>query len=357
MKILFDARVVPHCGIGSYVRNLVSGLQKMGTGDEFIMGPSEDVGLDWVSGVKRIYGAAHRLYWENFLLPRILQRGCFDLLHNVRNIGVPLHAPCPVILTLHDVIPKVYQKEYLPSWKEQLMYPNLVAHAVDKADIIITDSAFSAQDIVKFFPKAKRKIEVVLLAGDPAFKQIQYPEKLYDFPYILTIGGSEYRKNVFRLLRAFLSVPVSVRHGVKLVVVGGSWRGCDIQKEYPSAKYPEIVYPGFVSEEKLIHLYNEAILFALPSLYEGFGLPILEAMNCGTPVLCANTSSIPEVAGEAAVLVDPYSEDEMAEAICRVLSNISLREELCEKGLEQCKKFTWEKTAAQTYQIYRHLAK
>lgn len=357
MKILYDARVAPHSGIGSYARNLVAGMRQMGTDDEFVIGPSVDVGLDWDRAMQRVYGALHRLYWENFQLPRTLQQGRFALLHNVRNIGVPLYSPCPVVLTLHDVIPRVYTQEYLPSWKEKLMYPRMVEHAVNKADFIITDSAYSAQDIVKFFPKAKHKIEVILLAGDPAFRPIQYTSKIYNFPYILTIGGSEHRKNVTRLIRAFLAVPWSVRRDVKLVIVGGSWRGRDIQREYSTMDYPEIVYPGFVDEAKLVQLYNEAILFALPSMYEGFGLPVLEAMSCGTPVLCANASSIPEVAGEAAMLVDPYSEDEISEAICRVLNSISLQEELREKGLEQCRKFTWQKTAEQTYQVYRQVMK
>lgn len=356
MKILYDTRVVPNCGIGNYARNLVAGMRKMETDDEFALGPNAEA-LDWENGLHRVAGALKRIYWENIDLPRILQKDDYDLLHNVRNTGIPMHTHCPVVLTLHDVIPRVFATEYLPSWKEQLMYPLLIGHAINRADIILTDSAYSAQDIINYFPKAKNKIEIILLAGDPAFKQVQNRDRLFDFPYILTIGGSEYRKNIARLLRAFLSVPENVRRDVKLVVIGGAWRGNDIQREFPTSDFPEIVYPGYVSEEKLVQLYNEAILFVFPSLYEGFGLPVLEAMSCGTPVICSNSSSIPEVAGDAAILIDPCSEDEMSEAIRRVLNSISLREELREKGLEQCGKFTWQKTAEQTYQVYRHMVK
>jgi glycosyltransferase involved in cell wall biosynthesis len=174
-------------------------------------------------------------------------------------------------------------------------------------------------------------------------------------PYILYVGSIEPRKNLLRLLQAYARLRKDLP-GWKLVLVGArnAWKSTPISEEMRKLNLaPWVQLTGYIPEEDLPALYNGAGLFAFPSLYEGFGLPVLEAMACGTPVITSNVSSLPEVAGDAALLVDPYNVEEIAAAMVNVLSDQELSEDLHRRGLERSKEFSWERTAQQTLEVYK----
>ncbi len=363
VKVAVDNRSLPHSGIGTYTRNLLEKMPAIsraaGRSDAFCP-VSDELAVEWVPGYAKYLSGLRRLYWENFSLPRLLSDENYDLLHNPRNLGVPYRVHCPVVVTIHDVIPMVFGQEYLPTLKQRLLYKAMLHQAVHRSDFILTDSVYSADEICRFLPQAAKKIEVVMLAGDPDFcvrDEKNAPDAEVDklvgaCPYVLAIGGSEPRKNNRRLMRAFHSLPEEQRRGHKLVIVGGPWRSLDLRTELGEAA-ADVIFTGGVSKDLLIRLYNRATMFVFPSLYEGFGLPVLEAMGCGTPVICSHSSSLPETAGEAAIMIDPEDEVAMAKTMRRVLESRALRQELSASGLEQCRKFSWDKAIRQTYEIYR----
>ena len=164
--------------------------------------------------------------------------------------------------------------------------------------------------------------------------------------YILAIGGSEYRKNIQRLINVYLK---NFRDDYELIVVGGKWRDIDLAKKYQGEN---IKFITGVPEEDLIAIYNMADAFVFPSFYEGFGIPVLEGMACGVPVVTSNVSSMPEVGGDAAIYFNPYDENDIAEKIKMVLDDKQLREEMILKGVEKVKEYSWEKCARETLKVY-----
>ena len=351
MKIAMDLRSISRSGIGRYTRRLLQGLQHSYPNDEFIA-LEDGVSIQWDSFLGRAQSGVQRLWWENVTLPRRIRAETVDVLHNPRNYGVPLYCSCPVVLTLHDVIPLSLSEDYLTKWGTRSLYCALVGHAVHNAQRIITDSLYSADQIGRYFPGVLSKVEVILLGVDSPVESAVTTKPVYDFPYVLTIGGSEARKNVRRLIRAFLSMSSGIRGRHRLVVVGSTWRGYDLRNEFANSSQ-DIVFTGSLSDEELQALYRQATVFAFPSLCEGFGLPVLEAMALGTPTICSNTSSLPEVAGDAALLFDPLDELSMAHALGRVLGSQGLRSEMRLAGIGHSRKFRWEDTVKRVHEIYQ----
>lgn len=355
MKIAIDNRALPNTGMGHYAGKLIEKLPQLYPEDQFIpftdsLQPSrESFKQKYVSGLKR-------MYWEQVGLGKWLTSMNIDLLHNPRNLGIPIWSPCRCVVTIHDLIPLVYPKQYLSSAIESAYYQLLLKISISKAVKIITDSVFSREELVRLVGVKREQIVVTYLGCSDTFRQVDDEKTLaqvrkkygLDQPYMITIGGSEYRKNIARLIKVFQS---KFSNQYKLLVVGGAWRSSDLRESTPAQK--NIVFAGAVSQEELIALYSAATVFVFPSLYEGFGLPVLEAMACGVPVAAANSSSIPEVAGEAALLFNPVVEDEMYCAIKSILDSKSLQNELVAKGFEQIKHFKWEDTLKNTMQVYR----
>ena len=224
------------------------------------------------------------------------------------NYGIPVKKSCKTVVTIHDVIPLVLNG-YLKTFAEKSYYRAAIKLAVTRSDKIITDSCFSRDELIKHLSISSKKIEVVYLGCGEEFVPIHDQARLnivrdkfgLQRPFVMTIGGNEPRKNVRSLVEAFERI--GDKYKLDLVVVGGNWRGIELSPDIKDKR--NIIFLGSVEQEELICLYNLAELFVFPTLYEGFGLPVLEAMSCGTPVLASNTSSIPEVTGDAANLFDP----------------------------------------------------
>jgi glycosyltransferase involved in cell wall biosynthesis len=235
-----------------------------------------------------------------------------------------------------------------------------------QASRVVTISSHSAADIVELYGVPQERIAIVSPAVGPEFAPVAEPAVIAAVKarygihwdaYVLSGGGAEPRKNIVRLVEAFGRAP-KLRETMNLVVVGGMERGAESIYEAVSRAglQEEVIFPGHVPLEDLRALYAGCSLFAFPSLYEGFGMPPLEAMACGAPVVCSNASSLPEAVGDAALLVDPRDPEGWAQAMTRVLDDANLREDLRRKGALRVKAFSWEQSARDQLRVYQELA-
>lgn len=281
-------------------------------------------------------------------------------------LTLPIFEKFPYVVTVHDLTPLVFPQNFPPGLKGKIKW-KIQKRNLGKARRIITDSNSSKNDIVKLLNFPEDKVDVVYLASDEKFKKIKISQekkaeisKKYQLPekFILYVGDVTWNKNLPRLIKACLNA------NFPLVIAGKTVREDNFDKTNPwnrdlaevqklSYQNKNIIRTGFVENKDLITLYNIAEAFAMPSLYEGFGLPILEAMSCGCPVITSKEGSLPEVAGDAAFYVDPYSESNIEEGIVKVFSDQKLQIELSKKGLRQAQNFSWKKTAEKTMNAYQ----
>lgn len=238
-----------------------------------------------------------------------------------------------------------------------------IKDAVRYADRIIAISEHTKNDIIKYFNASPELVTVTRLAAGDAYREVKDPDSLqaarkkYGLPdnYILFVGSLEPRKNVRTLLKAYSLLPERLKKEFRMVVAGGrGWLNSDIPGAVKDLGIEDrVTFAGYIDSSDIAAVYSGAAVFAYPSLYEGFGLPILEAMSCGTPVVTSDVSSMPEVAGEAAVLVSPRSPEAIAAALERVIEDADLGSEMRRKGLERSGGFSWEKCAGETLAVYR----
>jgi glycosyltransferase involved in cell wall biosynthesis len=313
--------------------------------------------------ITRALQSAGNLAWTHFDLPVRLRANGFDLLHSPAFIA-PLKAQCPAVITMHDITYLLHPAHFAYWW---VRYMKSVAPAtVKSAAGIICGSEHSRRDLIEAYKISPGKVHVVpygvdhqrfrpTAALDAAWARQVGIEK----NYVLHVGELSHRKNIPALLRAVAHLrSLGKWHGLQLVLAGaeapGMLGGDEIRKAIQQLELSaEVVLAGRVPEEHLPGLYAQASLLVMPSLYEGFGFPVLEAMAAGTPVVASNTSSLPEVAGQAAILVSPDETVALAEAITSVLERPQCAADLRTKGLAWAKQFTWQRTAAETIAVYR----
>jgi glycosyltransferase involved in cell wall biosynthesis len=293
-------------------------------------------------------------------LPRLAGRHGVDVV--CTTYSGPLGLRCPLVVVVHDVSFKRHPEWFSP--RDRVVLNAGVGLTVRRAAAVITLSEFSRREIETFYPMASGRIHVTPLAPAERFGPDEGNDEdargRYGIrpPYVLAVGNLQPRKNLLRLIEAFgrLSARSRLRHD--LVLVGKSeWQGSDIGASIArlalSARVKSI---GYVSDDDLPAIYRGADLFVYPSLYEGFGLPVLEAMACGTPVVASKVSAIPETAGEAAWMVDPRSVDELAAAVEELCVNAEQRARWRLRGLERSRAFTWDRTARQTLELFQGVA-
>ncbi len=300
-----------------------------------------------------------KLIWPNFVLPaRAAAAGC-ALVHCTTPYGTFMPCRYRNVITVCDVTPLLFPGTHgrMNVWHHQLALPAILR----RADRIMTISECSKRDIVRLYGVPAEKVTVTMLAADMSFCPVPagLPGRLVTDlprPYILNVGTLEPRKNLDGLLRAFAAAR---RQGLPHTLVIAGARGWGKSRLAPLVAQlglaDAVLFTGFVADEDLPHLYVGADFFIYPSLYEGFGLPPLEAMACGTPVITTNVSSLPEVTGDAALLVDPRSEAELAAAMLRLAGDSQLRQDLRERGLARAKEFSWQRTVSETLAVYREL--
>lgn len=320
-----------------------------------------------VLGPRRLPVQLSKLWWEQAGVVLAGRRAGIDVLHSPYWTN-PLWSPWPTVVTVHDVIQLV-----LPQYQalaRQRVYFGLVTRALRGATAIITVSECSRQDMVRTMRLPPERIFVIPNAipeslgridDEAALDAVRARYNLNDL-FVLYLGANDLRKNLNRLIRAYGALPRSLRDAFQLVVAGRQWP--HDHPLYPDPKLvvrelgleSRVVFTGGIPESEKAALLSAATVFAFPSLYEGFGLPVLEAMACGTPVLTADSSSLPEVTGDAAILVDPTSVEAISAGLSELLESEARRRDLSERGQARAARFRWSEVAAQTVQVYRRAA-
>lgn len=342
MKIAFDISPLQTGhkirGVGFYVSHLKNALEKYFPEEEYTFFNSR-------SEIKEA-DVIHFPYFEPFFLSQ------------------PFPTKRNMVTTIHDLTPLRFPDHFPSGMKGKLMW-ELQKNLAKQGGGIITDSNHSKKDIVDLLNVPESFVHVVYLAAGEEFKPVgntQEVKKKYNLPekFALYVGDVTWNKNLPRIIRA------AEKAGVPLILVGKSITQTDFDKDNPWNKdlveVQELLQVtkntqalGFVSSEDLVSLYNSATVFVMPSLYEGFGLPILEAMQSGCPVITSREGSLPEVAGSAAYYVNAYDEKEISKGIREIFENKKLQADLTEKGVKQSSKFSWKRTALETVQVYKNI--
>lgn len=367
MKIAFDLRRIGNPGIGRYMKGLAEAVIRARPGNEYLLivpsGFQDDIGSDGKT-VRQIRSHA-KCYSirEQIEIPRLLVREKVDLLHSP-HFNVPVFRPCRLVVTIHDVIYLACSQD-LPSAIGKLYYRGMISAAVRLADRVITVSEFSKKDIIRHLKISPEKIEVICPGVDPGFgcasedctRAVRLKYGIAG-EYILYTGIFKPRKNHAGLIRAFRYFLDSRGHA-QLVIAGpldGSVAdlGSLVSKLQLNGK---VVFTGFVNESDLPALYSGARVYACPSVYEGFGFTVLEAMACGAPVVCSPLTSLPEVADDAALYANPNSPQEFGRALVDAFDDASLRQRLIGGGFKNVRRFQWNSAAAQVLEVYDSVLK
>lgn len=356
-----DARMITYTGIGRYIQNLIAHLPQVDgscritaiTGAKTIELPVY-ANLDIQATARDI--PVYSLIKEQFLLPAEMNRSAPDIFH-YPSFNMPLRNPKPAVVTIHDLVyyldPASCSR--LRHYYARIMFP-LVARSARR---IIAGSEHTKVDIVNHLKVNPAKVTVIHHGVSAVYKPVA-DERLIDEvrlrykivgDYILYVGSHHPRKNLKRLIEAFALIKAE---GLRLVITGAIEPRRGELYDTPSrlGMARRVIFTGSVSEKDLPALYSGALVFVMPSIYEGFGLPPLEAMACGTPVASSNATSLPEVTGDAALTFDPLDTTAISACMDRLISDTGLRERLRELGLARAKKFSWRRTAEQTLGVY-----
>jgi glycosyltransferase involved in cell wall biosynthesis len=355
-------------GIGTYTHNLVQQLNEIDKSNKYYLvhGESKDIQIYKTNEeifVKKYFFRGSGYIWRYFSAPlKLKSMKQLDIVHDTYEIGtLSFKAPFKKIITVHDLSPFLFPDTF--SSRAVLLHKLLFSKTLQSVDKIITVSECSKRDLVTYFNVPEDKIKVIFNGVDTKFKPLNKDEvneflKKYNlnFPFILFVGTLEPRKNLPALFKAYYQLKnKNINH--KLVIAGKKgWKYQDIFETVNKLNLNnDIIFTDYIPENDLPALYNAADVFVYPSIYEGFGLPPLEAMACGTPVVTSNISSLPEVVGNAGITVDPKDIDMLATALYEALTNDSLMKEMTKKGLERAKLFSWKSCAVETLKVYEEI--
>ena len=361
MKIALDLRRIKNPGIGRYMRCLTEALLEVAPEHEYLLllPPDGDGMIDGRGAHVEKISSSIKYYSvrEQIEIPGILRRHKADLLHSP-HFNIPLMSPCPVVATIHDVI-YLACPEDLPSRFGRLYYSGMMRAVVRMADHIITVSQFSRSEITQYL-KTNRSVEVIYSgvesrfypAGQDEIRAMRAKYKLTG-EYILFTGIFKPRKNHSGLLKAFRRF-VELGGKATLAIAGPLAEGePELRKLAEEIRIADrVVFTGFVDDFDLPALYSGASVYACPSLYEGFGLTVLEAMACGVPVVSSSVASLPEVAGTGAIYADARSPEAFGGALYQAFTDQDLRVSLISKGQKNAARFNWRNTAIQTLAVY-----
>ncbi len=366
MRIAVDAHAIGRHLTGNevYVRSLLGGFAEIDRHSEFLAYISEPGAEQWIPerfGIRHVASNPyHRLGWD---LARLARQDKPDLLHV--QYTAPLLGSVPLIVTVHDVSFLEHPEYFTFSRRSQLRFT--VARTVRQAAKIVTVSEFSRDGILRAYDVSPDKVRVVPNAANPAFRpigrekaQASVRERLgLTVPFVLSVGDLQPRKNQIGLIEAFVRLlraqPQLPHH---LVLTGKeTWFAPKVKEAARTSGFADrIHFTGWVTDAELLEIYNACDLFVFPSFYEGFGLPILEAMACGRAVACSNTSAMPEVADGAGLLFDPNNAESITRAMSDILLDSELRGRMERLGLQRAALFSWQKSARATLDVYEEVA-
>ena len=367
VRIAIDARKLHDYGIGTYVRNLVREFARQDSPEHYVLiCHPDDAAFVRELGPRfepLIDPSASYSVREQFSVPMHLRRARVQLFHSPHYVVSPL-TPGPVVVTIHDCIHLRFP-QYLPNRAAYVYARAFMALGARRARRVMTVSQASKEDIQHYLRTPAQKIDVIHNGLDSRF--LRAPDEanvarvrdrfMLNSPFVLYTGNIKPHKNVERLIEAFALMRKNGHEDVKLLIIG------DELSKYPGLRrlvhrhhlHQHVRFLGFVPDETLAALYRLAKVFVFPSLYEGFGFPPLEAMASGTAVITSNVSSLPEVVGDAALLIDPLDPSSIASAMCRVLGDDELRADLVRRGHARVGAFSWASAAAATRAVYRQV--
>ncbi len=374
MRIALNAQLLSfsssyrQAGISRLIHATIRGLQAVDAENEYIVFVDERgipdgylTGDHWRAAVSRLPTSNRvlRILWEQTVLPWSLARTGADLLHAMAFVG-PLVSPRTMVVTVYDLSFLLFPAAF--NRLNRLYLSNMAPASVRKAKRVIAISESTKRDLVRLTGVAAENVDVVYPGLEPAIRRVDDAAAVAAFRqrhnlpdhFVLFVGTLEPRKNAAALVRAYSMLRKGGTISQALVLAGGKgWRYESVFAAIEeSGVSQDIILPGYVSHDELSLWYSAADLFVYPSLYEGFGLPVLEAMACGAPVITSTVSSLPEVAGEAGILVDPNDVEALAGAMAQVLSSDSMRRDMCERGLVRAATFTEERMARSTRDVY-----
>ncbi|MFH1781277.1 MAG: glycosyltransferase family 1 protein [Patescibacteria group bacterium] len=344
MKIVIDRQSAggKKTGYGFYLTNLLAELEKIKGDNEFI----------YIDKIQQNLNTPKRIWWDQLGLAREAKKRKADLLF-VPSFSCPIFYQGKKVVTAHDLIGKLFPENF--SWSAKIYWDKILPYSFTRADHVIVPSENTKKDLMKLLNIPEENISVIYEGAGPHFHKTDKQEAIEKIKnkfninnkFILAVSTIEPRKNYKRLVEAFKKIDTDA----DLVIVGKKAWGEELEFG------EKIKHIDYVETEDLVSLYNACDLFTMVSLYEGFGLPALEAMTCGAPVLVSNTSSLPEVVDRAGELTDPKSVNEISAKMKMILEDENLRKEMSEKSLEQAKKFSWAKAAQETLKVFEDVGK
>jgi glycosyltransferase involved in cell wall biosynthesis len=360
MRIGYNAQILKdgRTGVARYARNVISLLPKIGSQHEFVVfSNSQELKYDEKNVVlvptsDFVNSSSKRVFWEQTVLPGLIKKWKIDLMCYPDHTASLWTKDIKQAIVLHDLAPYALPHTFNPSRRLYKQYA--IARSIRTAAVVIADSFATKSEAERFFPEYSHKVHVVHLGLERSIEKVIDPEKLSDIrkrytiktPFILFVGTLEARKNILRLIKAYAQG--RRKYGLKhtLVLAGSQGFGYqEIERTIIEEKVQDfITITGYINDSELYGFYSLADIFVYPSLYEGFGFPPLEAMRCGCPVVVSNSTSLPEVVGEAGLYIDPFDETSITAQINCLIQDESLRKDLIKKGEERSLQFTWEKT-------------
>jgi glycosyltransferase involved in cell wall biosynthesis len=371
VRVAIDIRRINEFGVGTYTRNAIRTLARLDNGTEYFLlgipgklGDIETLPPNFIPVATHPNDFSLNSYLE---LNRTLRHHSCDLLHVPHLFWKPQSVPCPYVVTVHDLLDHLY-KLNSNSWMKQSIHFQLTRRTLHRAARIFAVSNFSKKDTERLFQVPGEKIEVIYNALDDRFRQGHATDadrrliaERYQvtYPFLLYAGRISPHKNVVRIIEAFAALKAELEKDgeypdLKLIIIGDELaKHPDLRRTVIKTRVQnDVRFLGFVPIGVLRIFYDLAKIFVFPSLYEGFGLPPLEAMAHGTPVVTSNTSSIPEVVGNAAVMVNPENVFEIMHALHRVLLDQSVREKLKARGVLQAQRFSWDNSVRRMLEVY-----
>ena len=371
MHIAIDGRAAElyrGTGIGTYTYQLINNLNQIDFFNNYMLFTSKNAKFDFTLRKNFSLASASEIssdnFWEKVRIPNILNDNKIDIYHVPQNgVGLSKNINCTSVITLHDIIPlrmpETCSERYLKIFNEEM--PKII----ENCSGILTVSNYSKNDIAKEFNIPHNKIFVTPLAPEEIYKPLNkqncnnYLKKKYKIntPFILYVGGFSPRKNIIGLIEAFSLLKENYNKPLKLIILGS--KGISYEKYKNKAELlnisSDVIFPGFIPLKDMPIFYNSSKIFVYPSFYEGFGLPPLEAMACGTPVICSNLTSIPEVVGDAALSVNPQDVYSLKEYMLNILNDKKLYLNLVDKSILHSSSFSWKNTADLTIDAYKSM--
>jgi len=374
VKVAIDIRRITQFGVGTYTRNVVRALARIDHYNQYVLLGSPQEAAE-IGSLPSNFTCVALVEPDNtpkgyFECRATIKRLRCDIAHIPHLFSIPRNLPCPYVITVHDVLEHMYGAGEGSGLRRSLHF-HFTRHVLKGAKRILAVSKFTKSEIEKLFAIPSQRIEVIYNAIDERFlrghateadRQILAERYLVTYPFLLYAGRISPHKNLVRIIEAFSALKAqlekqSLHADLKLIIIGDELsKHPDLRRTViRSGVQNDVRFMGFIPIEMLRLFYDAAKVFVFPSLYEGFGLPPLEAMAHGTPVITSNISSLPEVVGNAAVLVNPENVFEIMRALHRVLLDQSVRDKLSQRGYEQVKKFSWDASAQRILAVYEEV--